>query len=162
MILLGSVRVRGLCRVQGEERGLYSMMRTGVWSFWMMGLFVHVGARVTMSSPQNSGEVTEHGFECTPCESLFSKLELSPEGHRIQKVEMVERGEPKSGTGFMYSWAEAALRHACDFLRTSFGEESCRIEVTGEGSEPAAEKTLIFDPSLGRDSARCSCVNVDR
>lgn len=65
---------------------------------------------------------------CPPCDLLFSKLETSESGGKLsQFVKVQERGEPKSGTGIMYSWATAALIHACDYLQEVFGEETYEI-----------------------------------
>lgn len=61
---------------------------------------------------------------CPPCELLFSKLEKTGRhGKLSQDIRVQERGEPKSGTGFMYFWASATFIHTCDYLRDLFGEE---------------------------------------
>lgn len=101
-------------------------------------------------------------FECVPCEYLFSKLEFSSSGKRIQDVSMQERGEPKTGTGFMFGWATRALKEACDYFQTSFGQDSCRLEDVGPEADKVGATQLTFDPSLGTSDARCSCPDVER
>lgn len=60
---------------------------------------------------------------CPPCELLFSKLESSGrDGKLAQDIWVLERGEPKSGTGMSYYWATAALIHTCDYLQDLYGE----------------------------------------
>ena len=60
---------------------------------------------------------------CPPCEFLFSKLEPSKSGGKlVQNVKIQERGEPKSGTGFMFSWAAGTLVRTCRYLQSAFGE----------------------------------------
>lgn len=86
--------------------------------------------------PQNLE--AEHIEEaCPPCELLFSKLETTGRGKKLsQQVNVQQRGEPKSGTVIMYSWARAALIHACNYLKEHFGEESygfCRSFETYKG-----------------------------
>ena len=60
---------------------------------------------------------------CPPCDFLFSKLEPSENGGKlVQNVKIQERGEPKSGTGFMFSWAGGTLVRTCRYLQSAFGE----------------------------------------
>lgn len=62
---------------------------------------------------------------CPPCELLFRRLTTvagDNNGRRVQDVKMQERGEPKSGTGFMFHWATGSLVHACEYLKSAFGE----------------------------------------
>lgn len=81
-----------------------------------------------VSSDENYPQVAEaysSDGACPPCELLFSKLERTGRyGKLAQDIMVQERGEPKSGTGIMYSWALAALMHACDYLEELFGEET--------------------------------------
>lgn len=106
---------------------------------------------------------------CPPCDLLFGKLEgngpspsmSSPgggDGRRIQHVEVEERGEPKSGTGFMFEWAMSALSHTCRYLESAFGRGSCRIEWD------FFNRTLIFDPRLAAEDRDkpCECEGVER
>lgn len=100
----------------------------------------------------------------TSCELVFEKLgegiNGSPSGNRsIQHVEVQERGEPKSGTTFMYQWAMAALSRTCVYLRKAYGEESCVMSRSSDGMN----STLLFDPAraAGRE-ARCLCDTVAR
>lgn len=62
---------------------------------------------------------------CPPCEMLFSKLERTGKNGKLtQDVRVQERGEPKSGTGIIYSWTTAALINTYDYLQGLFGEEA--------------------------------------
>lgn len=64
----------------------------------------------------------------------------------------------------MYHWAHGALLHSCNYLKFWFGEGSCLVK-TGRlrGLFHTPEKlSLIFDPRLGGDDAKCSCNGVDR
>lgn len=95
-----------------------------------MTLVVSCLAVRDVSSSRNSPHIAEGAEdtqdECPPCELLFSKLERTPgrDGKLAQTVSVQERGEPKSGTGIMFSWAIATLMHACDYLEDLFGEEA--------------------------------------
>lgn len=98
--------------------------------------------------------------DCRPCASIFGKLEVSPDGggKMFQHVDIQERGEPKSGTGFMYEWATASLAQSCIYLQRAYGRGSCRIEWTFQN------RTLIFEPHLaGNDNDKpCHCSTIDR
>ena len=60
--------------------------------------------------------------KCPPCELFFRKLEATGEdGKLVQEVKVQQRGEPKSGTSFMYDWATATLLRTCDYLNYLFG-----------------------------------------
>lgn len=76
--------------------------------------------------------------DCRSCLDLFSKLERGPDGRLSQAVEIQQRGEPKSGTSIMGSWAESALRGTCVFLGATYGSETCKITQAGDGCDPAA------------------------
>lgn len=61
---------------------------------------------------------------CPPCELLFSKLEdTRGNGKLSQLVTVQERGEPKSGTGFMYFWGIASMIRTCRYLKQLYGEK---------------------------------------
>lgn len=95
------------------------------------------------------------------CQSLFGKLEDGQIGSRgrVQHVEVQERGEPKSGTGFMYEWATGALGHSCVYLQRAYGMGSCRIEWD------FANRTLIFEPHVAMSESStppCHCDGIDR
>lgn len=61
---------------------------------------------------------------CPSCEQMFSKLSSTGiSGKFVQDVKIQERGEPKSGTGFMFDWGAGALDHMCDYLKDAFGED---------------------------------------
>ncbi|CAM9534929.1 unnamed protein product, partial [Ectocarpus sp. 12 AP-2014] len=55
-----------------------------------------------LSGKRSLGE--QGGVLCLPCEGLFKNLEETPDGKLVQKSQLQLRGEPKSGTGFMYDW----------------------------------------------------------
>lgn len=93
------------------------------------------------------------------CDLLFRRLENGTEGTgKVQHVEVQERGEPKSGTTFMYEWGSGALAHACAYLQRAYGRESCRIEWTIQ------DRKLVFEPRLAMedDSAPCPCDKVEK
>lgn len=118
--------------------------------------------------PQNLE--AEHIEEaCPPCELLFSKLETTGRGKKLsQQVNVQQRGEPKSGTVIMYSWARAALIHACNYLKEHFGEGSCRFDTVKESDhddDPLDRYpgcSIIFEPARGGRDSRCSCDTIDR
>lgn len=80
-----------------------------------------------VSSWQQTYRISEKGpvqEVCPPCELLFSKLNnVGGSGKLTQEVKVQVRGEPKSGTGFMYFWATATLLRTCRYLQDLFGEE---------------------------------------
>lgn len=95
------------------------------------------------------------------CHDLFGKLDDWQSGSRgsVQHVEVQERGEPKSGTGFMYEWASGALGHSCAFLQRAYGKGSCRIEWV------FTKRTLIFEPHMAlseTDTPPCHCDGIER
>lgn len=100
------------------------------------------------------------GRDCpSNCGLLFGRLKNGTEGTgKFQHVEVQERGEPKSGTTFMYEWGSGALAHSCAYLQRAYGRESCRIEWTMN------DRTLVFEPHLATedDSAPCPCNNVEK
>ncbi|CAN0193391.1 unnamed protein product [Scytosiphon promiscuus] len=102
--------------------------------------------------------VSAYGGEyCPPCEALFTKLETLPDGSRQQRTRPQLRGEPKSGTTFMFSWAYAILAQTCEYLQDTYGSESCHTE------KGTRRLTMIFEPKLaGGSDARCPCDAVDR
>lgn len=60
---------------------------------------------------------------CPPCEIFFRKLEKNERNGKLSQVVRVqERGEPKSGTGFMFDWATGALMRTCNYLQRLYGE----------------------------------------
>lgn len=106
---------------------------------------------------------TSRSLTCPPCDILFSKLETDSSGRRVQVVEVQERGEPKSGTSFMFEWAGGLLIHACEYLKKNFGDGSCR---TGLRSNPRwhtlEECSLIFEPRRATRKGPCVCEGVER
>lgn len=106
--------------------------------------------------------------DCVPCESLFRRLEVDPSQppglDMVQHVEVVQRGEPKSGTGGMFEWATGSLYHVCQHLNQHYGRESCKVEW-GRWSpgDYYGNHTLVFEPPLERPSdAPCPCTSVRR
>lgn len=96
------------------------------------------------------------------CQSLFNKLEYKSEsgGLMSQLVNVVERGEPKSGTGFMTGMATVALAHFCHFLQRAYGQKSCWVEFP-----TIHDRVLVFQPSLTKVEVElppCSCDIVER
>lgn len=122
---------------------------------------LHKGVEAKKGDPETE-------MVCPPCDLLFSKLEpAGVEGKLVQHVKIQERGEPKSGTGFMFSWAGGTLIQTCRYLQSAFGEESCTVEVASaetnrHGGLGISNRTLVFEPALGQHDARCSCDNVER
>lgn len=80
----------------------------------------------------------------------------------MQDIKMVERGEPKSGTTFMFEWGRAALERTCEYLKHTYGEKTCHV-VTGvlAFTDHAYNTTFTFDPSLQSTHKECVCENVD-
>ncbi|CAM9702439.1 unnamed protein product [Ectocarpus sp. 4 AP-2014] len=96
--------------------------------------------------------VTQDKDPCVPCEWLFSKLEEGPDGFLRQDLQLQLRGEPKSGTHFMYSLAAGVIHHTCMELQAMYGSETCRIEVKRD-----VRVTMIFEPSLAEGDDICPC-----
>ncbi|CAM9437971.1 unnamed protein product [Ectocarpus fasciculatus] len=101
---------------------------------------------------------TQDGL-CLQCEELFSKLQDGPNGKLLQISQIRQRGEPKSGTSFMYHWAAVVLEHTCEHLRGMYGSESCRTEAIGDEKKNLA---MIFEPSLAASNASCGCDGIER
>ena len=86
----------------------------------MLVSFLAMGGLSPALSVVNEGP-TEEG--CPPCELFFRKLEQQGENGKLsQVVKVQERGEPKSGTGFMFDWATGALIQTCRYLQGLFGK----------------------------------------
>lgn len=96
--------------------------------------------------------------ECLPCEDLFSRLEVGPDGRLSQVVEMQQRGEPKSGTTVMWTWARTTLDETCKFLGSMYGSETCKlVNVNGQSTQ------LEFTPQVaGAVSRSCPCDTIQR
>eukprot|EP00903_Cladosiphon_okamuranus_P005538 g5515.t1 len=101
--------------------------------------------------------------ECLPCEDLFSQLE-EVDGGLVQRVEMTERGAPKSGTGGMFEWAMGALYHTCQYLNQHYGRDTCHVEWGRWGpGDYYGNHTLIFEPPQEQPAdAPCPCSRVRR
>ena len=82
----------------------------------------------------------------------------------MKHVEVQERGEPKSGTGFMFEWAGGMLMHACDYLNMVFGESSCTIKysLSRDTMNDLKYMRLEFDPAKAvAEYTPCAC-DIDR
>lgn len=93
-----------------------------------------------------------------PCDYIFTMLESTADGRRVQAINVQERGEPKSGTSFMSMWVRLALDRTCDFLRRTYGEDTCHQELTGPRN---LNVNLTFDPRGGNSESTCTCNDVD-
>ncbi|CAM9579189.1 unnamed protein product [Scytosiphon promiscuus] len=102
------------------------------------------------------------GMQCPPCGDLFSKAKTGADGKKNQHVEIQLRGEPKSGTTMMYSWAVGTLARTCEHLQATFGRASCRVDPDLTKAL-ALTATLIFEPALvsGGDYSACPCDSVN-
>lgn len=126
---------------------------------FVIGLLAGVVTPVTCSFFADSNRE-----DCPTCDALFPLVETTPSGERVGVVHYQQRGEPKSGTGVVFDWATKAISEACSYLNHYFGEGSCHTRyfwpspLTGD----AGNRTLIFEPRVGRENARCPCDNVDR
>lgn len=111
--------------------------------------------RATSTSPTSQLErfLATESDECPTCDALFTQIRVSADGQRIQDTVLQVRGEPKSGTTFMFAWVRAMLKFTCFRFNHAFGENTCSIDEDG---------TLTFDPHLDPDDrAKCPCHNVD-
>lgn len=71
--------------------------------------------------------------KCPPCELLFTKLQSGGRNGKLtQFVRVQERGEPKSGTGFMYFWATATFIRTCRYLQGLYGKQMCVPHCRGK------------------------------
>lgn len=108
-------------------------------------------------------------LSCVPCVSF------SVAGASFLQL----RGEPKSGTGFMYEWAVNALMFTCAELNRLYGQHACSITWRGVQSRGKKrsitrnthithmkEVLLVFEPankgSQNVSPAPCKCEKVDR
>lgn len=126
-----------------------------------------LGGLLAVVQPTACSSITvETTGGCPVCDALFSNLETTPTGERVQIVSQQQRGEPKSGTALIFYWAASAIFRSCDYLKYHFGQESCTTWVNrNDGSEGShGNRTVMFDfqPHRGRETARCPCNDVDR
>lgn len=98
---------------------------------------------------------------CPLCDVIFTELEHFVEG--VGRVVTRERGEPKSGTGFMMNLTASALLHACDYLKRTYGGDSCYIRTTvhHDAVGDLDECTLWFEPKRVNEGARCTCDSIE-
>lgn len=101
---------------------------------------------------------------CPPCELLFGDFDQpSRSTGSSRQVTMVERGEPKSGTGFMFDWAANSLSHACEYLKAVFGENSCtQTDLRDHNLHIKASSTLKFQPEKVTDGTVCTCEKIEK
>lgn len=113
----------------------------------------HLEAEGSSQQPMVSEQLSEAyrstAAQCRPCALLFTKLSTKELGATIdergrrdvyeQIIKMIERGEPKSGTGMMLQMAGGCLVHTCDYLNGIFGENSCTVSLmyTDDKNRPA-------------------------
>lgn len=77
----------------------------------------------------SDGEAGPSELVCPQCDIFFSKLEPTGDGGKlVQDVKVQERGEPKSGTGFMFFWAGGTLVQTCRYLQMMYGAWRSRDE----------------------------------
>lgn len=87
------------------------------------------------------------------------------DGKLVKRLEVQQRGEPKSGTGFMFEWAGGLLVHMCGYLNKIFGDNSCAFdyELSGDTMNDLKHLSLTFEPGKATPgTARCLCSGVDR
>eukprot|EP00904_Undaria_pinnatifida_P012614 jgi/Undpi1/8483/HiC_scaffold_25.g10950.m1 len=67
----------------------------------------------------------------------------------------------------MFDWATGGLVRTCEYLQFLFGKGSCRVDFSrreereSQARSRFADRTMIFDPSLGGSDARCSCETIE-
>lgn len=112
------------------------------------------------NNPSGTPRYLAAGDQCpSSCSSLFGRLETTATGERVQDVLVSQRGEPKSGTSFMFQWGQDSLMEFCFFLDKLYGKRACRTRWIGRKAF-----VLLFDPhdELVSSSRPCSCEDVDR
>eukprot|EP00752_Nemacystus_decipiens_P008641 g7715.t1 len=141
---------------------------------------------VTVQDGIHGPEEQLESLRCIPCDAMFRKVEETQRGTKVQNVNVQIRGEPKSGTTFMYEWAANALMVACGHIESMYGVGTCTVgfvqaytaregEIAPINSNTTAKSMkrlfLDFDPkrwrgpvsSNGTDvGAACPCENLDR
>ncbi|CAM9729509.1 unnamed protein product [Scytosiphon promiscuus] len=103
--------------------------------------------------------------QCLACTDIFSLLEDGQDGRGLtQRVEMVERGAPKTGTGGMFEDAVNLLFHTCRYLNQHYGRDTCFVDWGRWGpGDYYGNHTLVFEPPREQPSdAPCSCTGVSR
>lgn len=117
----------------------------------------------------NFTEADTSGEMCPPCEVFFRKLEKSGSaGKLVQTIRVQERGEPKSGTGVLYTWGAEALLRTCDYLQEIYGEKPQGYRrgyllLTLNHTRPSqthldwTDQNSVFLPSFTIYCRRCSC-----
>lgn len=103
---------------------------------------------------------------CPRCNTVFSMINTTNSEDRVKIVEIQQRGEPKSGTTFMYQWAHGALVHTCEYLRQWYGQDTCHLErSTPIGRQKGFHEGIVLKFTPRRRSvlrSRCPCDEVDR
>ena len=97
--------------------------------------------------------VIERSHEkCPPCELFFRKLaESGEDGKLVQEVKVQQRGEPKSGTSFMYDWATATLLRTCDYLKYLFGAEQVVVRFRDTRWKVRTKRRFFYYAYLSRN-----------
>ncbi|CAM9656344.1 unnamed protein product [Scytosiphon promiscuus] len=133
-------------------------------AYLLLGALLRVGAAFLDLSPAEPADtpgnptmsIGGEEYRCPKCEELFTRLETLPDGTRRQETLLQLRGEPKSGTTFMFSWAYGILVRTCERLQDTYGYETCHTE------HDKAVLTMIFEPKIGNSKAPCSCDTIHR
>lgn len=132
---------------------------------------VALSAKLLVPTTSSNIEVVVRGDQeapCPPCEMFFTKLDVplsSGETNYSQDLKLIERGEPKSGTGYAFEWGVGSLLHACNHLQQFFGEDSCTTELKISPNARLRDVTscsFVFEPGRAVKGARCPCPEVQR
>eukprot|EP00903_Cladosiphon_okamuranus_P015388 g14213.t1 len=144
-----------------------------------------MAARVRDTTDEQEEQL--ESLECIPCEAVFRKVGETEVGAKVHNITVQIRGEPKSGTTFMYEWAANALMVVCGHIERMYGTGTCTVsfelaytaragEITPMSSNATTKNMnqlfLDFDPkrwrglvsSNGTDDvgSACPCENLDR
>lgn len=153
----GNIMARGLNRCGPANANAALLFTVGLILVLQLGW---------LGTPWRKPELQEG---CPPCDLFFSRLDEQPGGlygkGRVQTVEMQMRGEPKTGTTFMFHWSHVLLVKTCEYLNGFFGVGSCKVEESGRDDTVLTKPqtyTLMFDPKLGGGDGRCQCDGIKR
>lgn len=95
----------------------------------------------------------DHEAPCPTCNLYFSKLDDSPSnGVYSQHVVVMERGEPKSGTGIAFERGVGALSRTCTHFKEVLGGEGCSMEfktVSIRHGKDVRSSSFTFVPRKG-------------
>lgn len=128
----------------------------------VIGLFLFVFPRTAVASPALM-RPTLQPF-CPSGKLLFAEFDRSSHGmDRSRHIVMLERGELKSGTGFMFDWAANSLFHACEYLKEVFGEDNYILDevIHDRPRYNIATSTLTFQPQKVTDGTIFTCDGIE-